>query len=278
MNAIQRTNPDFKQGLTSLSSSDDLLNYFEYICKLVDNEQCEFPVNLDDVWPLVYADKGKAVRALRDGFIENVDYQRLPELVTEQSAIAEGGYNRVTYYISASCLEYLIARKKHKVFEMYRRVFHAARRGELPHQKVDTSYNSQLQYVQTQIYIVEAVSRNLRLSEASRLGMYQSIAEPYRLAIPQYVPSKGVLKSASVLLKENNCDISVIKFNQLLEAHGFVETISRPSSSGKVRKFKNITVKGIVYGENEVNPKNQKETQPHWYADKFRELYNLVTA
>lgn len=274
MNAIQRTNPDFKQGLTSLSSSDDLLNYFEYICKLVDNEQCEFPVNLDDVWPIVYADKGAAVRALKNGFIEDVDYETI-DTITKR----EIGSTRITdYFISISCFEYLIARKKREVFEMYRRVFHAARRGELPNQKVDTSYNSQLQYVQTQIYIVEAVSRNLRLSEASRLGMYQSIAEPYRLAIPQYVPSKGVLKSASVLLKENNCDISVIKFNQLLEAHGFVETISRPSSSGKVRKFKNITVKGIVYGENEVNPKNQKETQPHWYADKFRELYNLVTA
>lgn len=141
-----------------------------------------------------------------------------------------------------------------------------------------TPDNPQLQFVQTQIYLAEAISRNLRLNDASRLGMYQSIAEPYRLAIPQYVPSQGVMKSASVLLKEIGSDISAIKFNQLLEAHGYVETITRPSTGGKIRKFKNVTDKGKAYGENEVNPKNQKETQPHWYVDKFEELYRAVTA
>lgn len=143
---------------------------------------------------------------------------------------------------------------------------------------VATLDNSQLQFVQTQIYLAETISRNLRLNEASRLEMYQSIAEPYRLAIPQYVPSHGILKSASVLLKEIGADISAVKFNQLLEAQGYVETISRPSTGGKTRKFKNITDKGKAYGENEINPKNQKETQPHWYADKFGELYRVVTA
>lgn len=142
---------------------------------------------------------------------------------------------------------------------------------------VATPENPQLQFVQTQVYLAEAISRNLRLNEASRLGMYQSIAEPYRLAIPQYVPSKGVLKSASELLKEISSDISAIKFNQMLEAKGYVETLTRPASGGKMRRFKNITDKGRAYGENEVNPKNQKETQPHWYVDKFKELYQIVT-
>ena len=141
-----------------------------------------------------------------------------------------------------------------------------------------TPSNPQLAYVQTQLYLADALADRLRLDDASRLGMYQSIAAPYNLTLPQYVSSKGVLKSASELLKENNCTISAIKFNQLLELHGYVETITRPSISGKTRKFKNITEKGKVYGENEVNPKNQKETQPHWYADRFAELYNKVTA
>lgn len=138
--------------------------------------------------------------------------------------------------------------------------------------------NPQLLYVQTQVYLAEAISHNLRLSDASRLGLYQSIAAPYNLAIPQYVPSKGVLKSATVLLREMQSGISAVKFNQLLEAKGYLETLTRPSSSGKIRVFRNITDKGKPFGENEVNPKNQKETQPHWYADRFRELYDLVTA
>ena len=141
-----------------------------------------------------------------------------------------------------------------------------------------TPSNPQLQFVQTQLYLADALSQRLRLNEASRLGMYQSIAEPYRLAIPQYVPSQGVLKSASVLLKEIGAEISAVKFNQMLESQGYIETILRPSVGGKTRKFKNITDKGKPFGENEVNPKNQKETQPHWYADRFGELYRTVTA
>lgn len=44
----------------------------------------------------------------------------------------------------------------------------------------------------------------------------------------------------------------------------------------KIHKFKVITPKGLEYGENEVSPHNQKETQPHWYDDKFGELLGVV--
>lgn len=138
--------------------------------------------------------------------------------------------------------------------------------------------NPQLQFVQTQVYLAETISRNLRLNEASRLGMYQSIAEPYRLAIPQYVESKGVTKALKDLLEDMHSPYSAIKFNQMLEAQGYIETKTRPSSGGSVKRFKSITDKGLAYGENLQSPRNQKETQPHWYADKFNELYNVVTA
>lgn len=258
--------------LNTTSSEHELKAYFEAVCKIADSNSDEFPINLDEVWPLAYAEKGKAVRALKDGFIENVDYKS----ITTNGKTDTGGYRVTNYFISTSCLEYLIARKHREVFEIYRRVFHAARKGEL--MPITSPDNPQLQFVQTQLYLADALADRLRLNDASRLGMYQSIAEPYRLAIPQYVPSQGVMKSASVLLKEIGSDISAIKFNQLLEAHGYVETITRPSTGGKTRKFKNVTDKGKAYGENEVNPKNQKETQPHWYVDSFRELYNMVTA
>lgn len=138
--------------------------------------------------------------------------------------------------------------------------------------------NPQLQFVQTQIYLAETISRNLRLNEASRLGMYQSIAEPYRLAIPQYVESKGVTKSLKDLLADMHSPYSAIKFNQMLESQGYIETKTRPSSGGSVKRFKSITDKGLAYGENLQSPRNQKETQPHWYTDKFGELYRVVTA
>ncbi|MDE7411564.1 MAG: Rha family transcriptional regulator [Paramuribaculum sp.] len=141
-----------------------------------------------------------------------------------------------------------------------------------------TPSNPQLAYVQTQLYLADALADRLRLNDASRLGMYQSIAAPYNLALPQYVESKGVTKSARDLLKEIGSPISAVKFNMLLVEQGYLETMTRPTSGGEVKKFKNITEKGLVYGKNLENPRNQKETQPHWYADKFRELYNLVVA
>lgn len=141
-----------------------------------------------------------------------------------------------------------------------------------------TPSNPQLAYVQTQLYLADALADRLRLNDASRLGMYQSIAAPYNLALPQYVESKGVTKSVRDLLKEIDSPMSAVKFNMLLVEQGYLETMSRPTSGGKVRQFKNITEKGLAYGENLENPKNQKETQPHWYVDKFRELYNLVVA
>lgn len=143
---------------------------------------------------------------------------------------------------------------------------------------VVTPDNPQLQFVQTQVYLAEAISRNLRLNEASRLGMYQSIAEPYHLAIPQYVESKGVTKSLKDLLEDMHSPYSAIKFNQMLEAQGYIETKTRSSSGGTVKRFKSITDKGLAYGENLQSPRNQKETQPHWYADRFNELYNIITA
>lgn len=141
-----------------------------------------------------------------------------------------------------------------------------------------TPDNPQLQFVQTQLYLADALSERLRLNEASRLGMYQSIAEPYRLAIPQYVESKGVTKALKDLLADMHSPYSAIKFNQMLEAQGYIETKTRPSTGGTTKRFKSITDKGLAYGENLQSPRNQKETQPHWYADKFGELYRVVTA
>lgn len=116
-----------EKSLTLQSSNEELKAYFEAVCKIVDSTTEEFPINLDEVWPLAYSEKGKAVRALKDGFIEDVDYKS----ITINGKTDTGGYRVTNYFITVSCLEYLIARKHRNVFEVYRRVFHAARKGEL---------------------------------------------------------------------------------------------------------------------------------------------------
>lgn len=111
------------------STEPQIRSYFEHICNLADNSGEEFPANLDDVWPLVYGRKEEAVRALTTDFqySEDVDYKVLRR--NAQNPL--GGRPASDYFLSVSCLEHFIARKVRSVFEVYRQVFHAARRGEL---------------------------------------------------------------------------------------------------------------------------------------------------
>lgn len=65
--------------LTKQSSDSEIKAYFIQVLNLSRSKE-EFPVNLDEVWPLVYSRRDKAVRALRSGeiFMEGIDYQVLP--------------------------------------------------------------------------------------------------------------------------------------------------------------------------------------------------------
>ena len=113
---------------------------------------------------------------------------------------------------------------------------------------------------------------SLSLNKSSKLMLAKTIAEPLGLPTPDYTPSKGVLKSAGELLKENGLSISTQVFNQKMIEKGYMVELTRPSSKGTVKKFKSIIGEGLNYGENQVNPSNPKGTQPLYYVDKFEEL------
>lgn len=124
--------------LTKQSSDEEIKAYFEEVLRLSRDSE-EFPVNLDEVWPLVYADKGKAVRALKTNelFVKDVDYILLAQngKQVENNGKQDnswGGNNQITYMLSVPCLEFFIARKVRPVFEVYRQVFHKVASGELP--------------------------------------------------------------------------------------------------------------------------------------------------
>lgn len=117
----------------------------------------------------------------------------------------------------------------------------------------------------------------LRLSDSSKLLGVRTIYTNYGMstnALPDYTPSNGVLKSVTELLKDNNINISAIKFNRILLDKGILVENERKSSKGVIKKFK--TLNNTYYGENLVNDKNPKETQPMYYEDKFKELLEFV--
>lgn len=128
------------QQLTKQSSDQEIKAYFEAVLRLSKDSK-EFPVNLDDVWPLVYSAKEKAVRALKsnDLFLQNVDYQVLAQNGENSGVLAQNGgkgrNGRPTeiYMLSVSCLEFFIARRVRPVFEVYRQVFHKVASGEIVH-------------------------------------------------------------------------------------------------------------------------------------------------
>ena len=111
--------------LSKKSGNEQIRQYFTQVCKLHDGGS-EFPVDLDTVWPLVYSEKGKAVRALIDDemFQEGIDYQ----VFAQNGKNSKGGRPTNKYMISIACMEYFIARKERAVFEVYRTVFHTARK------------------------------------------------------------------------------------------------------------------------------------------------------
>ena len=122
---------------------------------------------------------------------------------------------------------------------------------------------------------VEGCKRILNLSDSSTLALMQKVAEPLGLPSPDYVASKGVMHSASELLKRFGSKMSALKFNQQMVKLGFLKEETRQGTT-KIHKFKVITEKGKSYGENQVSPKNQSETQPRWYDDKFEELLKAI--
>ena len=122
---------------------------------------------------------------------------------------------------------------------------------------------------------LNVVSGILNFNDNSKLIGVRSIYDKYGMEtsyLPAYTPSKGILKSATELLKQFNVNMTTIKFNKKLIEHGILRECERQSTKdkNKTKKFKNLV--DTTWGENQVYTKNSKETQPLYYEDKFADL------
>lgn len=126
--------------LTKQSSDSEIKAYFIQVLNLSRSKE-EFPVNLDDVWSLVFNFRSDAVRALSKNnlFVKDIDYQVLSTNAQKSGVSAKNGKKsgntqdegksvmgrpQNTYMLSVPCLEFFIARRVRQVFEVYRQVFH----------------------------------------------------------------------------------------------------------------------------------------------------------
>ena len=250
--------------LTKQSSDSEIKRYYTAVLKLTKSSE-QFPVNLEEVWPLVYSEKGKAVRSLQDNFIENEDYK----VFAQNGKNSNGGRPINEYRLSVSCLEYFIVRKVRPVFEVYRKVFHKTTSFQL--NPTDPSI------VKAKIMVAKFAMNTLNMNDSSKLLLVKSIGDPLGLPLPNYTESVDQLLSPTELLSRMGNPISTREFNQKMIAAGLLEVKERPSSSGKTKTFKSLTKEGMKYGENQVNPSNPKETQPLYYVGMFEKLFDMVT-
>ncbi len=132
----------------------------------------------------------------------------------------------------------------------------------------------------------ETASRMLNMSNSGKLGMLQKIEKEYNIPpiLPHYAidapvdavdGSSRVTKSLTALLEENNVGMTAREVYPILERKGIVERKYRKARCGE-KRFWNVTVYGLRYGKNITNPSNQRETQPHFYESRFKELLNII--
>lgn len=183
--------------------SDDLSirSYFEKVLNLSKLGD-KFPVNLDDVWPLVYSAKEKAVRALvsSDQFMQGIDY----EILATNGENTTVGRPVNVYMISISCMEYFIARKVRSVFNVYRDVFHKVIN------KIPSSYSEALRMYADEVEARERTEKEAKLAlEAKRIS--DNI-------IKEQAPMVEFAKTAEIA---QETDMLIREVREKLEAHGY---------------------------------------------------------
>ena len=183
--------------------NDDLSirSYFEKVLNLSKLGD-KFPVNLDDVWPLVYSAKEKAVRALvsSDQFMQGIDY----EILATNGENTTVGRPVNVYMISISCMEYFIARKVRSVFNVYRDVFHKVIN------KIPSSYSEALRMYADEVEARERAEKEAKLAlEAKRIS--DNI-------IKEQAPMVEFAKTAEIA---QETDMLIREVREKLEAHGY---------------------------------------------------------
>lgn len=262
--------------LTKESSIVEIKSYFNNIHDLL-NQDNNFPVSLDDVWPLVYVAKCKAVEALKNNssFIQHIDYQVLNQTVENP----KGGRPRGEYWLSVPCLEFFIARKKREVFEVYRQVFHASMDKAIEDKKQEEENTLDTSKVRLINHIT-----NMQISDKDKVVLIQKLMaddikrpdlkQQDKTSTP-ILMGEGEVYSATKLLKMLNIGMDIYTFNNLMQLYGYMV---KEDGNVRAKMFNVLTEKGLKYGVNADHPYFKGGTYPKYYRGSFNELVDLLIA
>lgn len=268
--------------LTTESTEAQIRAYFNGLLTIARTQTNDFPVNLEDVWRLVYSRKDKAVRALKTYFIQDVDFQPLPQNGEQNTKKGQGGHNETTYFLSLACLEFFVARKVRAVFEVYRQVFHKAIRYAMPEEvpQLEAAPPKDAE-VKDVIEWIAALQRYAGVGKASTLELMAKIATERGLPMPDYVepeePEKVGLYNLTNCLEYWKVRCSAYYFNRTLMEMGYlVEKTTQGTRKRDKKTYKVIVGEGLEFGENKIPSQYPTITQPLWYLEKFGELLERV--
>lgn len=135
-----------------------------------------------------------------------------------------------------------------------------------------------------ELAILECFARLLKPAPSSQVMMLAKIAANNGLDA-KFLPGYAVdaapdaaggssmpTKAITALIKDHAIASTARAFNLALEAHGFLKVLQRKNSKQEMVDFWSVTEKGLAYGKNLTSPQCPRETQPHWYVDRFLEL------
>jgi len=89
---------------------------------------------------------------------------------------------------------------------------------------------------------------------------------------------KSGLAALTVLLKENNVELSAVRANKIMLKLELMEEAERPSATkeGVMKKYKVLVGKGLDFGVNQENPQSPGQTSPYYNRETFPELAALL--
>ena len=219
-------------------------------------------------------------------FVENQDFVCSPVLASE----GRGGHNRKDYHLTLDMAKELSMVERNAKGKQARQYFIGCER-RLHDQTAHASNSQAAPRLIGELAIMECFARLLRPAPSSQVAMLQHIGKRHALDtsfLPAYVvdaaphgPVGSSMPTASLtaLLKEHGITTNVAAYNVLLRDACMLEERTRKSTSAPNGKkhFWAITEKGLAYGKNLTNPASPRETQPHWYVERFDELHRIVT-
>lgn len=192
------------------ATHEQLKKYFLKVFELRKNGD-PFPVDLDEVWPLVYSRKVKAVEVLKNEFIEVEDFylSQMGKVVSINDL--QNGV-KIAGKLSVSCMEYFIAKRVKAVFEVYRQVF----------QNVNTPINGVMPLYQNGVFgyprkeALQSVGRSA--TSGSAYGLKKKFPEQcltlgraacITAELYQWIIGEENQKKSALLMKSNQLNLAL---------------------------------------------------------------------